>query len=190
MNILVNRAEYGDFEEILQKGPVLEFEFPCDQCTHKSSSKFNLKHHTQFVHQLDTKIRYGVKHSCSKCNYQASSHSGLQTHFKSLHTDVKYACDQCQHKASTKSSLKVHIKSSTNISGSDFPVLNVNIKQSLKVIYRCIFSRYTRILNTIARSATFKPQPKSSSKSIPCLIMKASNFVVNHATMKPQGVKP
>ena len=76
-------------------------EYLCDQCDHKSSTKFSLKVHKRGVHE---KIK---DHGCSMCNFKAGSAQEVKEHTKAVHDKIRdNACNQCNYRSSNRS--KVH----------------------------------------------------------------------------------
>ena len=52
----------------------------------------------------------GIKYPCNHCDYQATERGNLQKHIQYKHEGIKYPCTQCDYQASTKGNLQTHIQ--------------------------------------------------------------------------------
>ena len=55
-----------------------DFSYSCDVCEHKSSTKANLKLHTDAKH-------LGIKYECDECEFKGSQPGTLKIHKKTKH---------------------------------------------------------------------------------------------------------
>ena len=78
-----NNAFFGLSAKSLSVGPSVVirhvgFSFSCSFCDYKSSTKANLKVHTDAKH-------LGIRYSCDKCDYKGSQAGSLKIHKQNIH---------------------------------------------------------------------------------------------------------
>jgi len=74
----------------------------CTICGKFYSYPYNLKTHIESKHK-------GIRYTCEKCDYKATTAGNLKKHVMSKHDGIKFQCMHCDYKAAQKQTLKVHI---------------------------------------------------------------------------------
>jgi len=99
-----------------------------------SQCEIQLTTKTGMIHHQKSKHE-GVKYDCEKCDYKATHKSSLKAHTLSKHTDIKHYCNLCDYQATTQSSIRLHILSKHD--GVKFPCeqcnQHFNSRNSLRV---------------------------------------------------------
>lgn len=78
--------------------------FYCDQCNHRSHSKYLLQSHIRRVH---VKVN---EHQCDECAKKFFCSSDLKQHIENVHGDRNHACPACGKAFGSKRILQKHVK--------------------------------------------------------------------------------
>ena len=115
----------------------LGIRYPCDLCSHKSSTRGSLKGHKKLKHKSPNSLK------CDTCGFQTNKkypRSELKRHKETFHDNTEmFPCDHCDYKGISKGLLGRHTKSHTLVKCKycDFSdTLKTNVRYHILSIHK------------------------------------------------------